>query len=384
MRSSDPMGDTPGRVLLNGNAETLDRFVHLALEAVPEPVHRSARVRAAKQVCVCTAAWGPGEANDAPVRRAFEAQGWSADNLQLNQSVRTMLDRRDAVNALYEEHRAVWWELWHTYIAENDTRIAGLRDAWARAQTHLENPSMVRFLADHALQPPGPRTRPVAQLLEAAYGDRIHRALTGLQETDARRSLALHDLWDHFHVAAGLEFDPLWQKLRSDLVERLLGASLVALPGGSPSRLLVGFRFFRLTGVLTEALRRGTCFFGTSAGAMALGRRVVVFHDKSEPRSEFQLLENGVGLVEGLQVFPHCTDRVQTQDPANLAYLAARFSRRVCVGLNAGSVLDLRPIGGAWEARSAGEEAVVVFGRRGQSMRVEPGAMMPTLAEEAE
>jgi hypothetical protein len=296
--------------------------------------------------------------------------------------VQELLGRREVVRALYEEHTAVWWELWNTYIAENDARVASLRDGWQRAKERLEDPSMVRFLSGRAERPPGPRTRPVSQILDEAYRGRVHRSLVSLQDADERRSRVQRDLWDHFHVAAGLEFDPLWRKLRDDLADRLLTASLVALPGGSPSRLLVGFRFFRLEGVLTEALRRGTCFFGSSAGAMALGRRVVVFHDKSEPRSEFQLLENGVGLVEGLQVFPHCTDRVQTQDPANLAYLHARFSDRICVGLNAGSVLDLRPEAGQWVGRSVGDEAVVVFGRTGQSHRVEPGGMMPALVED--
>ena len=382
MQSSDPMGPTTGQVFLNGNAETLDRFVHLALRSLPEPVHRDARVRARRSVCVCTGAWGLTERNDAPLRRAFADAGWRPRNLELYTSVDRFLDRRETVRTLYDEHTAVWWELWNTYIAENDARVASLRGGWHRAMANLSHASMTRFLTGRAQHPPGPRTRPVSQILEAAYGHRIHSALSSLQDADTHRSRALHDLWDHFHLAAGLEFDPLWHTLREKLVDQILGASLMALPGGSPSRLLVGFRFFRLEGVLTEALRRGTCFFGTSAGAMALGRRVVVFHDKSEPRSEFQMLENGVGLVEGLQVFPHCTDRVQTQDPANLAYLAARFRHRICVGLNAGSVLALRPAAGQWEARSVGDEAVVVFGRGGDSQRIEPGAMMPTLTEE--
>ena len=42
---SDPMGATPGRVLFNGNAETLDRFVNLAHTTLgasthPDPVTR--------------------------------------------------------------------------------------------------------------------------------------------------------------------------------------------------------------------------------------------------------------------------------------------------------------------------------------------------------
>lgn len=378
---SDPMGDTPGKVLLNGNAETIDRFVSLADRSLGPPAHRDPVTRERDQVLICTGAWGGGELNDGPIRRGFAATGRGQHgehviNLELLTSVRRYLAAREAVSTLYDEHEAVWWDLFRGYSEENAEAVGHMRNAWKAVREEDATARMAEVIRAGGALDAGPRTRPARALVLAARGGRIQRLVRSLVDADARHADVLAELWEHFHVAAGLEFDPYWHELRDQLTTRILQSSVIVLPGGSPSKLLVGLRFFRLAGVLTEALRRGTSFFGTSAGAMVLQRRVVVFHDHREPREEFQLLENGVRLVEGLQVFPHCTDRVQTADPANLAYLAARFSPRVCVGLNAGSVLELVPEAGRWRATSVGDEDVVVFGAEGEKRRYGAGEVL--------
>lgn len=370
---SDPMGSTPGKILLNGNAETLDRFVDLADRSLGESTHRDPVARERDQVLICTGAWGKTELNDAPLRTGFANTGRGQGgetvvNLELYTTFQRYLEHRTVVKSLYEEHEQLWWELFNSYSAENDATVRHLRDAWSRAREKVDDADMAGFLAGDLI-PPGPRTRPMAQFLYRAYATDMRRLVASLRAADQRHAERLAEMWRHFHLAAGLEFDPYWNELRRELVRKILQSNVIVLPGGSPSTLLVGFRFFALEGVITEALRRGTSFFGTSAGAMVLGRRLVIFHDHRKPREEFQLLENGVGLIEGLQVFPHCTDRVQTEDPANLAYLASRFDDRCCVGLNAGSVLELRPAAGRWEAKSVGDDAVVVFGRDGDKKR---------------
>jgi hypothetical protein len=372
------MGPTPGRILLNGNAESIERFVRLADQGLGESRHRDPIVRARDHIVVCTGAWGPGELNDAPIHRRLAEAGRGSGgrfttNLALWTSMQRFLDARHVVKQLYDEHETVWWELFKAYSAENGATVANLRAAWDRARERFPDATMRELLTMGDRRPPGPRTRPASVFLRVGYGRSVQRAVNALQDADSRHAATLRGLWTHFHVAAGLEFDPLWQQLRSELVEKLLTASVLLLPGGSPSRLLTGFRFFQLEGVLAEALRRGTSFFGTSAGAMVLGRRMVIFNDRAVPRQEFQLLDNGVRLVEGLQIFPHVTDRVQTEDPANLAYLAARFQNRRCVGLNQGSVLELLPEGGRWKGRSIGEEDVVLFGPSGEKVRYPPG-----------
>jgi hypothetical protein len=378
LASSDPMGERPGKILLNGNAESIDRFVTLANRTLGPSTHRDELRRLEDRICVCTAAWGPTELNDAAVRRAFARAGRGnagrfVSNLGIYTAVQRFLAERPVVQALYDEHESVWRELTASYTLENDATVARMRSLWDRARVALPGRTFHELVSGPDELPPGPRTRPIQVFLETAYSAQFRRAVADLWEADERQASALKQLWTHFHLAAGIEFDPLWQELRHALTSAVLDASAVVMPGGSPSRFLIGWRFFQMEHTVTEALRRGVSVFGTSAGAMCLGRRVVVFNDRGIPRQEFQVLENGLRLVEGLQIFPHVTDRVQTDDPMNLAYLAARFRHRACIGLNQGSVLELVPAQGRWRAVSVGDEDVVVFGRSGEKHRYPPG-----------
>lgn len=384
MRSSDPMGERPGKILLNGNAESIARFVGLADRCLGPSTHRDPAVRDRDEIAVCTAAWGPTELDDGALRRGLAEVGRGSGgrfvgNLGIYTAMHRFLAERPVVRALYEEHEVVWHELDASYRLENDATVSRLREAWDRTRALLPDVTLHGLIARGDDLPPGPRTRPTAAILRNACAGRLRRYVEDLWEADERHGTALKQLWSHFHLAAGIEHDALWQEQRHQLSRAILGASAVVLPGGSPARLLLGFRFFSLADVLTEALRRGTSFFGSSAGAMCLGRRVVVFNDKGNPRQEFRLLENGLRLVEGLQIFPHVADRVQMDDPANLAYLAARFRHRACVGLNQGSVLELVPDDGAWAARSVGDEDTVVFGHDGTKRRFAPGDAVAAL-----
>jgi hypothetical protein len=120
--------------------------------------------------------------------------------------------------------------------------------------------------------------------------------------------------------------------------------------------------------------------YTVSAGSLVLGERMIVYHQHEG--AEFELLERGMGLVRGVQLFPHCMERVQTDDPDNLAYLAFRFHDRACAGLNEGSYLLLEyDARGELRARSVGErDGVYVFDRDGQKKRYDADAEIPLAA----
>jgi len=147
--------------------------------------------------------------------------------------------------------------------------------------------------------------------------------------------------------------------------------------GGRLDLLLDALRLFRLRDALAEALRRGAQIVAMSAGAMVLCERVIIYDDMATTRRDFQLYDRGLSLVRDVQLFPHCTERIQTEDPDNLAYLARRFRHHACVGLNQRSFLLFEP--GPRRATSVGEgDSVFVFdpaGRkigysRGETIRV--------------
>lgn len=371
---SDPMGPGAGRVLMNGNAETTARFCALGARAAGPSRHRDPHLRAADRVLIVTASWGRGELNDGALRRGFaEQQRGEADNLRLWTAMSAFLSQRPIVQGLLSEHTAAWEQLREAYAVENDALTGTMRDAWARARRSLGIQHFPRLLKRGDRQLPGPPTRPVHHLIEHALAQQVQRNIDALVHADDLRAQGLRELWEHFRLAAGLEFDALWQEQRLVLKQRILRSSLVALAGGDPSVLLTALRFFDLDGVFVEAIRRGVHIFGSSAGAMVMGQRVIIFHDRRLPRQEFLLLDNGLGLARGVQIFPHVHDRLHTEDPFNLAYLSARFRHRLCVGLNAGSTLALQPHRGQWLMWSAGDEDLVVFGPEGNKLRAAPG-----------
>jgi hypothetical protein len=98
---------------------------------------------------------------------------------------------------------------------------------------------------------------------------------------------------------------------------------------------------------------------------MVLCERVIVYDDLATTPRDFQLYDRGLGLVRELQLFPHCMERIQTDDPDNLAYLARRFRHHLCVGLNQRSFLLLEY--GPTRATSLGaDDGVYVFDHGGR------------------
>ncbi len=127
---------------------------------------------------------------------------------------------------------------------------------------------------------------------------------------------------------------------------------------------------------MAEALRRGAVFIAMSAGAMVLCERVIVYDDHAPMRRDFQLYDRGLALVRELQLFPHCMERIQTDDPDNLAYLARRFRHQVCVGLNQRSFLLLEL--GPTKATSRGtEDGAYVFDLEGRKVCYRSGEDVP-------
>ncbi|HLM73672.1 MAG TPA: Type 1 glutamine amidotransferase-like domain-containing protein, partial [Polyangiaceae bacterium] len=167
-----------------------------------------------------------------------------------------------------------------------------------------------------------------------------------------------------------------WRVARERLERRILSANSILLFGGRLDLLLDALRFFKLREPMFEALRRGAQFVAMSAGAMVLCERVIVYDDLAETRRDFQLYDRGLELVRDIQLFPHCMERIQTDDPDNLAYLARRFRHHVCVGLNQRSflLLEMQPR----RAISKGEDdGVYVFGPDGDKLCYRAGQAIP-------
>lgn len=158
---------------------------------------------------------------------------------------------------------------------------------------------------------------------------------------DAVRRLDAHHVGRTLEIHA--EFEARWRpgdreevaRRRRELAAVLEEASVLLVAGGHVAVLLNRMRLFDI-----QTLARGKAVAAWSAGAMALGERVVLFHD-SPPHGggNAEILDTGLGLHRGLVPLPHAKRRLRLGDPVRVASLARRFTPSRCVALDEGAFL---------------------------------------------
>lgn len=149
---------------------------------------------------------------------------------------------------------------------------------------------------------PGCRAMDVDLLRRAAGGPVVVAPLAGAQGREYRtagdngvshfRALGAADA----HVAPDVREDP------EGALAAMRESRLLALPGGSPGRLLDVLRATPVGDLVAELLADGVVVMGSSAGAMVLCEWTVL-PDRRGPRGP--AVVRGLGLVEGLLVVPH-------------------------------------------------------------------------------
>ncbi len=339
------------------------------------------------KVLLITAAWGQGEYGEQGIRDALNAAGipsaWSDGfdaniyNLCVWHVWRDYLARHPRVAAIDAEIRSVQEATRRFYVEKTSFHAQRIRQAARFARDKLGDFQIGRLPLVHADS---------VQAVAAMSGrDALHRALvrelvhdlTDLVENDRRMMAALADEEAVVAARTGLRVDADWQQQQRVLTDRILRADVVLLLGGDPDALLNSLRFFDLGPPLLETLRRGATLISVSAGALVLCERMIIYDNYSpDPaRREFRLYDRGLGLVGGLQILPHCMDRIHTDDTDNLAYLARRFSSQLCVGLNEESFLLVDPA--VPRAYSVGQhDGVFVFGADGVKWRYDRGEVV--------
>ena len=370
-----------GRLLLNGNQSSPAELLRLAKPWMAGARRHALRGRDDGQpprVLVISAAWGAGEVNDGPLQQAIVTAGVSSadrvTSLQAWGHRAAWLRRRPDVAQLaeeldrYEDQARDLYVEKTRYLAERIRRSArGLRGQ----DSDFRLGRLPAVVQDELL----PESMMGAVGLYArALTRELGHDLADLVAHDRRMLAALAEADERLLRSTGLRFDPEWRARRAQLESLILQADALVLPGGDPAALLNTLRFFDLGPALQETLRLGATALCVSAGTVVLCERMIIYDDyATDPaRREFRLYDRGLGLLGGLQVLPHCDDRIHTEDPDNLAYLARRFATHHCVGLNEDSLL-LVDFSEA-SATSVGErDGVYVFGPDGRKWRYDRG-----------
>jgi len=200
--------------------------------------------------------------------------------------------------------------------------------------------------------------------LQAIYRRRLDYTLGMAQQLMARRASARADLLepeiedafeavralDRHHLGRIRELNGRFQAEqrpheRADVLDchYELAAILskcegVAIAGGHVAVLLNRMRLLNLTPLIEDKT-----IFAWSAGAMALGSQIVLFHDTPpQGRGFAEVFEAGLGLFDGLLPLPHAGKRLLLDQAPRVELFARRFSDSACLTLEDGSRVDWR------------------------------------------
>lgn len=165
-----------------------------------------------------------------------------------------------------------------------------------------------------------------AALLEA---ERRH-AIRQLRALDRHHLNRSESLQRGFEEACRPLERPALRQHRAEMAEIIERSSGVLITGGNIGVLINRLRLFGL-----EELLRPRHIVAWSGGAMALAKRIVLFHERMpQGRREPEIFGRGLGLVPGTIILPDAKHRLRAEDRMRLGLMARRFAPDACVTLD--------------------------------------------------
>ncbi len=194
---------------------------------------------------------------------------------------------------------------------------------------------LYRYRLDFALEPARDLLRRAGDpaLLEPERESAL-AAVRALDRQYLRRIAEVHDAFERDHPPGS---HPPLERQRDEVAAVLADSAALAVAGGHVAVLLNRLRLFRFV-----ELAREQPVIAWSAGAMALAKRVVLFHD-SPPQGagNAEVLDLGLGLYSGLLPLPHARRRLRLEDPFRVELFARRFAPDVCLLLDEGDAITI-------------------------------------------
>ncbi len=204
---------------------------------------------------------------------------------------------------------------------------------------------LYRYRLDFALEPARDLLRRAgdAELLEPEKESAI-AAIRALDRQYLRRIAEVHRAFEQAHPPGR---HPALERQRAEVAAILDDSAALLIAGGHVAVLVNRLRLFRFA-----ELAAGKPIIAWSAGAMALGERIVLFHD-SPPQGagNAEVLDLGLGLIPGLLPLPHAERRLRLDDPFRVELFARRFAPDVCLLLDDGDAVTLD--GRRWQPAGA-------------------------------
>ncbi len=254
-------------------------------------------------IAAVTAGWQEREQEDDELAEHMQEE---TCNLELHRRGEEVLADDPQLFAALQELREERREAQRLYRVSLEHALSGVRALAGEAET----PLAVEELAE-AFE--------IVRALDARHLERITRLETAFRKhwgTGRRRSV---------------------RRQRHEIDRILERCQVLAIAGGHVGVLVDTLRLFGLD----ERLRRHAVL-AWSAGAMAIGPRVILFHD-SPPQGfgNAEVWGPGLGLYARYLLFPHAKTRLHVGDRLRISILARRFLPQICVPMDEGELLTL-------------------------------------------
>lgn len=395
-----------GWLFLNGNVTNEEDLVRMFKQHIQCPQHFDDQIDRSRKVLLVTAAFEKGmEHHDRHLIYLFEKlhidAHWSNNvpqNIQ-NLSVYTMFR--------YFEEKEPW--LYRRYTEKQAQIKAVKRDYYEKIIQYVEKIELLKSNLK--------RIYPVLSLFDFYYLDKFRendlfflynlneseatiklRELNKLDsnEGDKERCSELRKSINHleylddeifylceeietfFLEKSGIKENSLYQKQRSELISRISDSASIFIFGGRVFVLVNRLRFYQLDKTFKQAINDGTNIFGISAGAICQTNRFSLSFNRAGKAGEIFAADHGLGLINGLRIFPHANDikYIVDADRDELSFFVLRHREKAVIGLREKSVLLCEsyrdPIDNNVYKRysSVGEHPVMIFGERGEKVEL--------------
>jgi hypothetical protein len=163
----------------------------------------------------------------------------------------------------------------------------------------------------------------------------LAEAVDAVRELDAAHLRRVGAVRGEFYQELQPHDRPVISEHRAEVAAALGEAAAVVIAGGHVDVLADALHLFNIA----ASLRSGVIAW--SAGAMALGQRIVLFHDRSaHGPGHPEIYGSGLSVFRNVVPLPHARARLLLEDAPRMAVFARRFAPARCVLLENGTRMD--------------------------------------------
>ena len=332
-----------GWLVLNGHVQSEWDFIWFVRHLLHHPYHFYDEVSFSKKVLNVTAGFNAGSELDyGHIKSYFHKNGidWE-ENLGLWNAVNNFSHTHDGFHVknfmefqkwMHRRHldktADIQYEL-HRYLAEIRERFSNMQMYELFISAHQEPwEGQLAHLEDNRLKNIG--------LVHDGY---LKSLFDALKENDRE----FFGTWEHctnkFFEDSGIWQSGTYHDYRNSLGDQILSSASVFFWGGQWNVMQDCLSFFQLKPFMQEAYRRGTNFYGMSAGVIVLSDEIYMIGERTSPNGYQYPYGKGLGLLDKTYAYSHIYDSgfIRSEDYDTISSTALRHSPCPTIGLTRNS-----------------------------------------------